>query len=238
MDSRSAELAAEQRYFAVAADHRARKLERLGDVPGAGAHPGAAAHLKKFADDAARAMGRANDAVAFGRIDLDDDDVLYIGRHLIRDDMSEVLVVNWHALAAAPFFEATHAKQLGVVRKRTFECEGNTITDFADVLFAEVAQTVDTFLLGVLGRGRTGAMQDIVATIQAAQYDIIRSPLHQVLVIEGGPGTGKTAVALHRVSWFALSPCLGAPGRWDPRRRSQSDLHPLHPGRTAQPRRY
>ncbi len=87
-------------------------------------------------------------------------------------------------------------------RRRPIECDGNTITDFADVLFVEVAQTVDGFLLGVLERGRTGEMQDIVATIQAAQYEIIRSPLHQVLVIEGGPGTGKTAVALHRVSWL------------------------------------
>src|SRR6185369_1254665 len=96
----------------------------------------------------------------------------------------------------------SHSAPLGVTRKRTFECDGNTITDYADVVFGAVAETVDSFLARVLARGRTGEMRDIVATIQAAQFDIIRSPLDRVLIIEGGPGTGKTAVALHRVSWL------------------------------------
>ncbi len=91
---------------------------------------------------------------------------------------------------------------MGVSRKRSFQCTDNKIIDLADVLFGIEPEKVDEFLHRVLSRARTGTMQDIVATIQAAQYDVIRAPFDQVTVIEGGPGTGKTAIALHRVSWM------------------------------------
>jgi len=83
--------------------------------------------------------------------------------------------------------------------------------DFADLVFARLAEAIEALdgpdgaLLAELDRGRTGAMADIVATIQAAQYRLMRFPLEHVLVIEGGPGTGKTAVALHRVSWLLFN---------------------------------
>jgi hypothetical protein len=202
VESRSAEMAAEQDYFDAAAAHRARSLKALGNAQSAAAHPGVAAHLKRHAEAAADAINRADQGVAFGRIDTEDAGTLYIGRQWISDEMREPVVINWHVPAAAPYFEASHAKPLSVTRKRTYECDGNTIRDFADVVFADIAATVDTFLLRELGRARTGAMRDIVATIQAAQYDVIRAPMEQVLIIEGGPGTGKTAVALHRVSWL------------------------------------
>jgi DNA helicase IV len=209
----STELAQEQAYFDVAAKHRDRKLATLADVAAAGVHPDAAAHLKRYAKVAADAIGKADTAVAFGRIDDESGESIYIGRHLVRDDEFEVLVVNWHAPAAAPYYEANHADPRGLRRKRSFECVGNTIRDFTDVAFgdayepnrrysAEIAAAAEQQLLRELGRDRTGAMRDIVATIQAAQYDIIRAPIDRVLVIEGGPGTGKTAVALHRVSWL------------------------------------
>jgi hypothetical protein len=203
---RSAELAQEQAYFDNAAKHRDRKLATLAEAPAAGANAGAAAQLRRYAQAAADAIGRADSAVAFGRTDDESGEILYIGRHLIRDDVAEVLVVNWQAAAAAPYFQASHADPCGLRRRRMFTCEGNTIQSFAEVEFdAERAGTppaVDAALLAELARGRTGAMRDIVATIQAAQYDLIRAPLDRVLVIEGGPGTGKTAVALHRVSWL------------------------------------
>jgi DNA helicase IV len=203
--ARADELAREQAYFDIAARHRERKLATLADVPTAGANRGAIAHLKRYAQVAADAIGAADSAVAFGRIDPDRGEPLYIGRHLIRDQC-EVLVVNWQAPAAAGYFEASRDDPGRLRRKRTFECRGNTIRDFTDVLFASIAATVeaalDEPLLRELARDRTGTMRDIVATIQAAQYDIIRAPADRVLVIEGGPGTGKTAVALHRVSWL------------------------------------
>jgi DNA helicase IV len=206
VDTRSAELAHEQAFFDAAATHRDRKLATLADVPTAAAHRAAAAHLRRYARVAADAIGGADSAVAFGRVDHDSGSPLYLGRHLIRDRDSQVLIVNWQAPAAAGYFEASHDDPHGLRRKRTFECEGNTIREFTDVVFAQTAAAVgaamDQPLLRELARGRTGTMRDIVATIQAAQYDIIRAPVDRVLVIEGGPGTGKTAVALHRVSWL------------------------------------
>jgi DNA helicase IV len=199
---RSAERAREQAYFDTVAAHRDRKLAALGGAAAAGAHANAAAHLKRYAQAAQESLGTANTAVAFGRIDAEAGERVYIGRHLVRDGEGEVLVVNWQTPAAAPYFEATHADPHGLRRKRTFDCQANTIRDFTDVLFAAIAEAVDQHLLAELARGRTGAMRDIVATIQAAQYEVIRAPLDRVLVIEGGPGTGKTAVALHRVSWL------------------------------------
>ena len=198
--SRESEIKADQAHFDYAAAERDKRIEAAGQAGDAAAHPGAAEHLARHGKLVAEAMGAA-DAVAFGRMDLQDDR-LYVGRHLIRDDQGEVLVVSWKADAAAPFYSATHADPLGVTRKRTYECQGNTIIHFADVVFGQWPERADEFLERVLAQGRTGSMRDIVATIQAAQYDIIRAPLDQMLVIAGGPGTGKTVIALHRVSWL------------------------------------
>jgi DNA helicase IV len=202
VESREAHIAAEQAYFDAAAQHRDRRRDGLRHLPSAAAHASAAAHLRRHADAVERALGAADEAVAFGRIDDEAGDIRYVGRHLIRDADGEVLVVNWHAPAAAGWFEATPDNPAGVRRKRAFTCVGNTIEDITDTILAEIAEAVDARLLAELTRGRTGTMRDIVATIQAAQFSLIRAPRDQVLVIEGGPGTGKSAVALHRVSWL------------------------------------
>jgi DNA helicase IV len=202
VDPKATELAREQAYFDTAAAHRDRKLADLADVPRAGAHATAVGHLRRHARVAAEAIGEAGSAVAFGRIDHETGEQLYVGRHLVRDDTYEVLVASWKSRAAAPYFEASQNDPRGLRRKRTFSCDGNTIRGFTDITFAGAAALVDEQLLAELARGRTGVMRDIVATIQTAQYDLVRSPLEQVLIIDGGPGTGKTAVALHRVSWL------------------------------------
>src|SRR5262249_39057332 len=109
---------------------------------------------------------------------------------------------------AAPYYQATVDNPQGLVRKRSFVCAGNTITDFVDVIFQQVAEDLtrlegpDARLLSELDQARDGALRSIVATIQAAQYELVQAPVEQTLVIEGGPGTGKTAVALHRVSYL------------------------------------
>ncbi|MBX7266951.1 ATP-binding domain-containing protein [Micromonospora sp. Llam7] len=208
MGSKSSEIANEQTFFDAAARHRARRRDGLTEVSGAAAHHGAAVHLKRYAETTAETLGGDDEAVAFGRIDDDSGDVLYIGRHVVLDEHSEVQVANWQAPAAAPYFEASHADPRGLVRKRSFQCAGNTVQDFADLLFAQLADAMDgpdQRLLDDLARARTGELRDIVATIQAAQFELIRAPMEQVLVIEGGPGTGKTAVALHRVSWLLFN---------------------------------
>ncbi|MDG4832629.1 ATP-binding domain-containing protein [Solwaraspora sp. WMMD1047] len=214
MNARTTEIAAEQSYFDAAAKHRARKLDGLAEVAKAAANKGAAGYLHRYAEAAGRAIGGADDAVAFGRIVDGDGERVYLGRHLIRDTDGEILVVNWQTPAAEPYFRASPADPCGLASRRTYTCQGNTIEDFTELVYAEIAAalddgqrvgSVDPHLLGELARGRTGAMRDIVATIQAAQFDVIRADRDQVLVIEGGPGTGKTAVALHRVSWLLFN---------------------------------
>ena len=217
VQSKSAELAAEQQHFDLARKHRERVRAELGEVPDAAVNAGAGRRLAIFRRGRKDALAAPEEQVAFGRIDCTPadpagssniEDTFYIGRETIFDDSRQVLVVNWQTPIGALYYEATHEDPRGLQRKRTFQCAGNQIRDFDDVVFAQLAEAVaelegpDGALLAELDRGRTGTMTDIVATIQGAQSRLIRSPLDQVLVIEGGPGTGKTAVALHRVSWL------------------------------------
>ena len=206
-----AEIAEEQDYFDRAAEAREQAVAGAVHAPDAAAHPGAAADLRAYAKKHQQAFGAADSAVATGRMDQAGERPLYIGRRLIRDEHGEILVINWKLPAAEPFYRASHRDPLGLVRKRTYRCTGNTVDDFDEVVFAQHpsdpsdrsgSSGPDAGLLHELARGRTGTMRDIVATIQAAQFDLISAPLERRLVIEGGPGTGKTAVALHRVSWL------------------------------------
>ncbi|NUT36406.1 MAG: AAA family ATPase [Hamadaea sp.] len=201
MTAKATEIAAEQQYFDAADAHWQKWLAVAKELAVAGADRSAARALKKLGE-AQVAQFADSRAVAVGRIDQDDGEALYVGRHLIKDDRGDVLVVNWQADAAIPFHLASPADPHGLARKRTFRCEDNTILDFADVVYADAASGIDAALLAELGRRRDGALRDIVATIQAAQYELIRAPMDQLLVIEGGPGTGKTEIALHRISWL------------------------------------
>jgi DNA helicase IV len=218
VDAKSAELAQEQAYFDLAAKYREGHRDDLDGVVDATANRGAAQRAWNWVrgrkEEGARRAGRA---VAHGRIDRADD-TLYVGESTITDDQREVLVVNWRAPAAKPFYEATPGDPQGLTRRRAFTCDGNTIINFEDLLFAQLAEDIEALdgpdgaMLAELERGRTGAMRDIVATIRASQYRLIRAPLDQVLVIEGGPGTGKTAVALHRVSYLLFNEQLRLAG--------------------------
>jgi len=201
--AKATEIAAEQQYFDAAEAHWHRWLAEFRKLAEAGADKQAARALKKLGKEQV-AQFADSQAVAVGRIDPDGDESLYIGRHLIKDDQGEVLVVNWQANAAIPYHLASLAEPHGLTRRRTFRCDGNTILDFADVVFGEgeTGADIDAALLAELSRRRDGSLRDIVATIQAAQFELIRAPMEQLLVIEGGPGTGKTEIALHRVSWL------------------------------------
>jgi DNA helicase IV len=213
----SAELAEEQRYFDTAQKHRERMRNDAGLAPSAAAHGGAARWLAKWAKRRSETIGREDAPVAFGRTDDEGGLRLYVGNETIFDDAAEVLVVSWKAPAAEPYYQASPADPMGLVRKRVFTSDGNLITDFQDVVFSSVmtelealaaqddSPRIDGALLAELDRSRDGAMRDIATTIHAAQYELIKAPLDQVLVIEGGPGTGKTAVALHRVSYLLFN---------------------------------
>jgi DNA helicase IV len=134
----------------------------------------------------------------------------HIGRLAISDWDQEPLVVDWRAPVAEPFYRATGAHPMGLIRRRHFLTEGPRVLDLEDEFFdAEGSDTGVALglsgpqvLLATLERSRTGRMRDIVATVQREQDEIIRGPLPGILVVQGGPGTGKTAVALHRAAYL------------------------------------
>ena len=207
----------EQEYFDRAREARERRRHDVGDVAKGMAHARAAQAGRRHAEDVREILGDPDDAVALGRLDLEDDEEpLYIGKHLIRSERGDPLVVSWKAPIANAYYRATIRSPLGARRKRTYDCDRNRIKEFQDLVFRDLIDKVgslqagerpdlDDALLADLNRGRSGEMQDIVRTIQAAQYELMEAPLDQILVVQGGPGTGKTVVALHRVSWLLFN---------------------------------
>jgi DNA helicase IV len=155
-------------------------------------------------------LDAAEHGLCFGRLDLADGSHLYIGRLGLLDDEREPLLVDWRAPAAQPFYGATWATPDGVVRRRHLRTRGREVLGIEDDVVDPGALsdaereglTGEAALLAALTASRTGRMTDIVATIQAEQDRIIRSDLPGVLVVQGGPGTGKTAVALHRAAYL------------------------------------
>ena len=154
------------------------------------------------------ALRDADAGLVFGRIDRQDGERLYIGRVAISDENNEPLVVDWRAPAAEPFYRATPGQPLGLTRRRHFLLRGRQLVGIEDDLVSADASDEGMVLVGEaallasLRRARTGRMADIVATIQREQDEIIRAPLPGILVVQGGPGTGKTAVALHRAAYL------------------------------------
>jgi DNA helicase IV len=158
-------------------------------------------------------LDAAENGLCFGRIDFHDAEPRYIGRMGIRDEADdyEPLLLDWRAPAARPFYLATPVSPDGVRRRRhikTLRREvirlDDEVLDLADAGRDGQADglTGEASLLAALNASRTGQMTDIVETIQVEQDWIIRSPHKGVLVVQGGPGTGKTAVALHRAAFL------------------------------------
>ncbi|MGH3935292.1 MAG: HelD family protein, partial [Pseudonocardiaceae bacterium] len=162
--------------------------------------------------------------LCFGRLDLDGQtggqadgeaggERRYIGRLglLDEDHDYEPLLIDWRAPAARPFYTATAACPEGVRRRRHIRTRSRTVLAVDDEVLdldsaqqdpARISLTSEAALMAALGASRTGRMSDIVATIQAEQDRIIRAKPQGVLVVQGGPGTGKTAVALHRAAYL------------------------------------
>ncbi|MCH6159928.1 HelD family protein [Streptomyces marispadix] len=158
------------------------------------------------------AINSEESGLCFGRLDFRDGRTHHIGRIGIRmDDSSRTpLVIDWRAEVARPFYLATGHSPMGLRRRRHITTEGRTVTALHDELMdledptrtGHEGADADEVLLAALDAARTGRMHDIVRTIQAEQDRIIRAPHRGVLVVEGGPGTGKTAVALHRAAYL------------------------------------
>lgn len=208
------DIPAEQAYL----DHAYECLERMRQAllrtVGAAGLGGegldiAVSRIEAWVDRRLAAYERAEEILCFGRIDVESvADPLYVGRRWVEDE-DGVLVVNWQTPAARPFYTATPAEPHGVTLRRRFRLSGRTLTGISDETLdgslADAAGSLDDFLLEELEHARDARMRDIVATIQADQYGLIARAPEPPLVIQGGPGTGKTAVGLHRASYLLYS---------------------------------
>ncbi len=159
-------------------------------------------------------LDAAHEGLVFGRLDLReelDPEPRYVGRIGLRDENRDSLLIDWRAPAAAVFYQATAAEPQGVVRRRVLRSSGRRVEGVEDELLDAEALETDSRDLPIVGEGalmaqlsraRDRTMHSIVATIQAEQDRAIRAPAKGVVSISGGPGTGKTVVALHRVAYL------------------------------------
>ncbi|MFJ8010138.1 HelD family protein [Streptomyces fagopyri] len=158
------------------------------------------------------ALNAVDGSLCFGRIDLTSGVSHHIGRIGVRagDTEHTPILIDWRAPVARPFYLATGHTPMDLRRRRHISTEGRRVTDVHDEILdlgdrrrtGHEDPSGDAVLLAALDSARTGRMSDIVQTIQAEQDRIIRAPHRGVLVVEGGPGTGKTAVALHRAAFL------------------------------------
>jgi DNA helicase IV len=204
------ELRAEQDYL----DHalyslsamRSRAEMLLRELRSAGQpdldYQAALAHRVAVLGDSARPL-------LFGRIDEEAGPSWHIGRRHVEDQAGDPVVVDWRAPVSMPFYRARVEEALGLTRRRQVMVDRRQVVAVADDLFGDGHDELSgtrlrggDALLAELERARTGEMLDIVATIQAEQDEIIRAPLEQLLSVQGGPGTGKTAVGLHRAAFL------------------------------------
>ena len=184
-----------------------RKNQAVGGHQNRSERDSFAAHY----EDRLAQLNAVDARLAFGRLDMSregEDVTRYIGRLGITDEQQNRLLMDWRAPEAGTFYQATAFTPMGVRRRRHLMLEGRTVVNLEDEVF-DPAMLQDSgelhgegALLAALNQKRTGRMNDIVATIQAEQDAIIRSDLAGVRVVQGGPGTGKTAVALHRAAYL------------------------------------
>ncbi len=219
MAGRQEELADEQKVldelYTRLDSLRAQTRRRLADVRRAGpsGSPQNRSERDAFAtlyEDRIAQLEAVEERLAFGRLDLADGERRYVGRIGLTDEEQTPLLTDWRAPAAQPFYRATAAHPDGVLRRRHLVTSRRQVTGVEDELLdlenadGEALEHLsgEGALLATLAARRTGRMGDIVATIQAEQDSIIRSELSGALVVQGGPGTGKTAVALHRAAYL------------------------------------
>src|ERR1700752_3204028 len=208
------ELAAEKAYIATAYEQLDRMRSTVARTQDAMATEWAALNMEAWVKRRMRAFEDAERGLVFGRLTPaasaggggdGTPRPLYVGRRWVHDDEHESLVVNWQAPAARPFYPAPPQEPDGAQQRRRFRAEGRRLIDISDEALdgsAVEGASVSDFLLEELDRRRDVRMRDIVATIQSDQYRLITAEPAGALVVQGGPGTGKTAVGLHRASWL------------------------------------
>jgi DNA helicase IV len=216
---KASELEREQSHLTVLYQRldllRDQTRERLSEVRrrGASGTPQNRSERDAFAsmyEDRLAQLNAVESGLCFGRLDMLGGDRHHIGRIGLTDDHHDTLLVDWRAPVAEPFYRATATDALGVVRRRHLRTRGRALLDVEDDVFDLDALTDadkatlggEGALLAALSARRTGRMRDIVETIQVEQDRVIRAEPNGVLVVQGGPGTGKTAVALHRAAYL------------------------------------
>ena len=223
------ELVAEQAYIDHAYECMSRMKRRAAEVRTEANAPSVHRDIIEYERERRLAsLTGDGTALCFGRIDAVAGERWYVGRRHVEDAGGNPVVIEWRAPVAVPFYRASHAKPMGLARRRQFTVEGQHLLDFSDELFATspggdsgAPPSSDAWgptptlgreagpeirgrgaLLRELDRDRTGTMRDIVATIQGEQDEIIRRPVAGITLVQGGPGTGKTAVGLHRAAFL------------------------------------
>ena len=205
-------LAAERAHLERAADCLTRMRTAAAAVTDAGVDAWAAERLG--AARAARLRSLAADPGVppfFGRTDTVPSDgsptqqpgeTFHIGRRHVRDDAGDPVVIDWRAPMSRPFYRASAADPQGLLRRRRFGFAGGELTGYEDERLEPGEEASGAFLREEIERPRSGPMRDIVATIQPDQDDIVRAPLGESICVQGAPGTGKTAVGLHRAAYL------------------------------------
>jgi DNA helicase IV len=219
-DARASALQDEQRYvtmlYGLLDEARLRSEQALDDIRAQGSPGGT--HQARLERDISAAeyerrltqLNNTERGLCFGRTDDEHQMTLYVGRIGLRDDDYELKLIDWRAPAARPFYAATPGDPNGLIRRRHIYTRQRTVTGVDDEVFdldrlSEHDRNTlsgEAALIAAVSSKRTGRMADVVATIQKEQDRVIRSELSGILVVQGGPGTGKTVAALHRAAYL------------------------------------
>src|SRR5262245_5898895 len=199
------ELAAEQAHLAESRAQLARMRERTASMDSSAGGDWVsreylestfALRMKQLADDPSIAL-------FFGRVDYEFGEAFHIGRRYVSDPSGEPMVIDWRAPMSRPFYRASRTEPMGVTLRRRYGFQQGRLTAYEDEHLAAGEQEEHSAILEAeIERPRVGPMRDIVATIQPEQDVIVRSDLSRTICVQGAPGTGKTAVGLHRAAYL------------------------------------